>query len=86
MHMFGENSSYVTIFFIFKLDRSDQNLMETLEMALLFWNYLFPETHVADQLDWKQNSSVVDSRLGFNNLIQFEEKIQNFYLYVQFYG
>jgi hypothetical protein len=27
--------------------------METLEMAPLFWNYLFPETHVADQLDWK---------------------------------
>ena len=27
--------------------------VETLEMALLFWNYLFPETHVADQLDWK---------------------------------
>jgi hypothetical protein len=25
MHMLGENSSYVTIFFIFKLDRSDQN-------------------------------------------------------------
>jgi hypothetical protein len=51
--MFGENSPYVTIFFIFKLDRSDQNWMETLEMAQLFWNYLFPETHVADQLDWK---------------------------------
>jgi hypothetical protein len=49
-------------------------------------NYLFPATHVADQLDWKENSSVVDSRLGFNNLIQFDEKIQNFYLYVQFYG
>jgi hypothetical protein len=53
MHMFGENSSYVTVYFIFKLDRSDQNWMETLEMALLFWNYLFPETHVADPLDWK---------------------------------
>jgi hypothetical protein len=39
--------------FIFKLDRSDQNWMETLKMAPLFWNYLFPETHVADQLDWK---------------------------------
>ena len=60
--------------------------METLEMAPLFWNYLFPETHVADQLDWKWNSSVVDSRQGFNNLIQFDEKIQNCYLYVQFYG
>jgi hypothetical protein len=30
-----------------------QNWMGTLEMAPLFWNYLFPETHVADQLDWK---------------------------------
>jgi hypothetical protein len=28
----------------------------------------------------------VDSRLGFNNLIQFDEKIQNFYFYIQFYG
>jgi hypothetical protein len=28
----------------------------------------------------------VDSRLGFNNLIQFDEKIHNFYWYVQFYG
>jgi hypothetical protein len=51
MHMFGENSSCHN-FFIFKLDRSHQNWMETLEMAPLFWNYLFPQTHVADQLDW----------------------------------
>ena len=36
MHMFGENSSYVTIINIFKLDRSDQNWMETLKMAPLF--------------------------------------------------
>jgi hypothetical protein len=28
----------------------------------------------------------VDSRLGFNNIIQFDEKIQNLYLYIQFYG